>query len=456
MSRTLSRLAWRASVAIRREDVPGHLRRLEESQWWDAARLEEHRITALRGLLEHAARTVPAQAERFAAAAFRPGDLSRAEDLRRLPVMEKDDLRRAWEDFVSREPGDRVTRDHTSGSTGHPLVYAKTRDSLAAFRAAQLRGFRWFGVDQGDRQVRLMGTAVGGGDRVREIVKDRIQNRLRMWAYDLTPDRLAAAAAAFDRFRPAFLYGYPSLLYPVAEHLRRHPEHTFQRGLRAVVSTSESLYPHRRRIMEEAYRCPVVNEYGAKELGILAFECPRGGLHVTAEHFLVEVLRGDRPAPPGELGELAVTDLTNRAMPLIRYRLGDLARLSAAPCPCGRALPLLEDLEGAVFGILRTPDGGVVSGIILYYLAEELILEHRSAMSQLRFVQKDLTSLDVLVARGAGFREEVLASVEARLREYLGEGLAFRYEVVDAIPPLLSGKLRLLDSHVPLWSDGVD
>ena len=456
MRKLLSNLVYRGTVAARREDVFGHLRRLEESQWWDAETLDAYRLERLRGLLEHAAQTVPAQAVRFAAAGFRVADLSSLTDLSSLPTMTKDDLRGDWEAFLSSDPGDIVTHDHTSGSTGHPLNYVKSRDSVAAFRAAQLRGFHWFGVDQGDRQVRFMGTAVASGDRVLEVIKDRIQNRMRMWAYDLTPDRLDAAVCSFDRFRPELLYGYPSLLYPVALYLRDHPNHSFPTRLNAVVSTSESLYPHRRKVMEEFYRCPVVNEYGAKELGILAFECPRGGLHVTAEHFIIEVLRGDEPAPPGEVGELVVTDLTNRAMPMIRYRLGDLGRVTDASCACGRALPLIEDLEGAVFGILRTPDGGIVSGIILYYLAEELILEHRSAMSQLRFVQKDLHSLDVLVARGTNFREEVLQDVEARLREYLGDQLEFRYEVVDEIPRLLSGKLRLLDSHVPLWSDGID
>ncbi len=456
MRKLLSRAVYHATIAARREAVFDHLRTLEESQWWDAATLEAYRLEQLRALLTHAQRTVPAQNRRLAEAGIDPAKVASLSELERLPTMDKADLRADWESFRSSEPGNRLTMDHTSGSTGHPLRYVKSRSSLAAFRAAQFRGFRWFGVEQGDRQVRLVGTAVGSGDRVREIAKDAIQNRLRMWAYDLTPEHLATAARSFDRFRPEFLYGYPSLLYPVARYVRDNPGYSFPGGLKAVFSTSESLYPHRRKLMEEAYRCPVVNEYGAKELGIMAFECPQGGLHVTAEHFIVEVLRGDDPAPPGEIGELAVTDLTNLAMPMIRYRIGDLARVSDATCSCGRALPLIEDLEGAVFGILRTPDGGIVSGIILYYLAEELLLEHRSAMSQLRFVQKDLRSLDVLVARGAEFRDEVLRSIEARLREYLGDALEFRYEVVDEIPALLSGKLRVLDSHVPLWTDGID
>jgi phenylacetate-CoA ligase len=171
---------------------------------------------------------------------------------------------------------------------------------------------------------------------------------------------------------------------------------------------------------------------------------------------VVEIVRGDRPARPGEQGEVVITDLTNPVMPFIRYKLGDIAALSEERCPCGRGLPLLTGLEGAVFGILRTPDGSIVSGIILYYLAEELILKHRSAMTQLRFVQRDLRSLDVLVARGAAFNEGTLRIVEQRLREYLGDKLTFNYQVVDHIPPLLSGKLRVLDSHVPLWKDGVD
>ena len=116
----LSRLTYRATVAARREDVFGHLRRLEESQWWDAATLEAHRIERLRVLLAHAQRTVPAHTKRFAEAGFDPARLQSLADLEALPAMEKEDLRANWESFRSSEPGDGITRDHTSGSTGHP------------------------------------------------------------------------------------------------------------------------------------------------------------------------------------------------------------------------------------------------------------------------------------------------------------------------------------------------
>lgn len=457
MRTAVSRLAYQAVVAARGENIKRKLAELEESQWWPEEKLAEVQMRKLSVLLEHAYRFVPEQRRRFDEAGLTPSDIQSPSDLTKLPIMTKDSIRKDWEGFRSTNQLERFTGDHTSGSTGHPLRYIKSRSSLAIFRAAQLRGFAWYGVSQGDPSIRFMGTRVDSGGRVKERVKDWIQNRRRMYAYDLTTERMERALKEFMAFNPRFMYGYPSLLYPLAHHLSEtRPGQNAFPELRLVVSTSECLFPHRRKAIEEAFRCPVANEYGAMELGIIGFECPEGGLHISSDLFIVESLRGEKSSPDGKAGEIVVTDLTNLAMPFIRYKLGDIGYPTRERCKCGRTLPLLKDLEGAVFGILRTPDGEIVSGIVLYYLAEELILKHRSAMTQLRFVQKDLESLDVLVARGAEFNDSVLVEVEGRLREYLGQKIRFNYEVVDEIPKLLSGKLRLLDSHVPLWSDKLD
>src|SRR5258707_1233614 len=127
------------------------------------------------------------------------------------------------------------------------------------------------------------------------------------------------------------------------------------------------LHDWQRRAIERAFGCPVTNRYGCEEVSLIACECERhGGLHVNADGIYLEVVRTDgTPAEPGEAGSLLVTDLVNRAMPLLCYQVGDVGALSERRCACGRGLPLLDRLEGREADYVVTPRGQLVSGISL-------------------------------------------------------------------------------------------
>jgi len=171
---------------------------------------------------------------------------------------------------------------------------------------------------------------------------------------------------------------------------------TSKLDLKAVIFTSESCLSHQRGLMSKTFGCPVVPEYGCSEVDIIAFGCPHGGFHLNAENVLVEVIPcGD--APPGS-GEVIVTDLNNLMMPLIRYRLGDLAALSGSTCSCGRGLPMLEHLSGRSQGqFILTARGDRVHSQTLAYLFENLASEG-FPLQQFQIVQLAVGHLRVLIA----------------------------------------------------------
>src|SRR5262249_36059664 len=136
---------------------------------------------------------------------------------------------------------------------------------------------------------------------------------------------------------------------------------------RGILAAAMVLHDWERRTIEAVFDCPVTNRYGCEEVSLIACECERhDGLHINADGVYVEVLRHDgTPAAPGEAGAVVVTALANRAMPILRYQVGDMAVASDRCCPCGRGLPLLECIEGRVADYVVTPSGQLISGISL-------------------------------------------------------------------------------------------
>jgi phenylacetate-CoA ligase len=187
------------------------------------------------------------------------------------------------------------------------------------------------------------------------------------------------------------------MLDAFASHLNEAGIDGKQLGLKLVVTTAEVLSDPQRARLQRVFGCPVQNEYGCGEVGPIAYECPRGALHVMSDHLLVELLaNGERPAAPGESGEVVVTDLANRAMPLVRYRLGDFAVAGTAPCLCGRGFPTLQRIWGREYDFVETGDGRRFHGEFFMYLFEEL-RQHGIGIPQFQVVQEGPADLAIAV-----------------------------------------------------------
>jgi phenylacetate-CoA ligase len=190
----------------------------------------------------------------------------------------------------------------------------------------------------------------------------------------------------------------------------------------------------------------VTNRYGCEEVSLIACECERhDGLHVNADGVHVEVLRDGRPAGPGEPGSLVVTDLTNRAMPILRYQVGDVGVLAGRRCPCGRGLPLLERLEGREADYVVTPAGELISGISL---TENFAL-HVPGVAQLQIVQETVTRFRFRIVRGPDFGAASLRSLRELVARRFGPDVHYECELVERIPQEPSGKYRFCISRVP-------
>lgn len=425
---------------LRGENVLAQLRHYRHFQWGAPDEVEQYQLSQLSRLLEFAYRNTTYYRELFDQAKIKPSDIRNRNDLTRLPVLTKRDLVLHAKDLTSRKRF--VSKKTTGGSTGQAVTVLKNPDALARERAATWRGYEWAGVGVGDRQARLWGVPIVQKSRFSSYVVDLIANRKRFSAFNVTEAKLAEYYDALLRFRPAYLYGYVSMIAELATYIRRTGSAPLP-GLRSVITTSEVLTRENRSLIETAFDCRVFNEYGCGEVGSIAHECEHGNMHVMSDNLIVEL---DTTGQWQEgVGEIVVTDLHNNAMPLIRYKVGDLGSLCAEPCPCGRGLHRIEKVHGRAYDFIVDPKGAKHHPELILYIFED-IKQRGGGIAQFQAVQTDYDQLDITIVPGASYSKDVEGRITTQIHANINAAINVRFRYASHIDREPSGKLRVVKS----------
>lgn len=418
--------------------------RLEDSQWESPDALRALQESKLRTLLRHAQTHTRFYRRRIRLCGIDLHAERLGEQLGKLPLLDKEDVRTAAEEMVWRDAPGGLFRSHTGGSSGEPLKFYLDRRRQAYDQAARIRTHRWFGVKLGEREVYLWGSPIelGRTDDIRHV-RDALQNHLLLSAFDMSPQRMDDYLDTLERYQPVCMFGYPSSLALLAQHGCNRGRRIRLRRLRAVFVTGEVCYPYHRDTIQSYFGAAVADGYGSREGGFIAHACPEGNLHLTAENVFVEIVREGRCLPVGETGEIVVTHLDALAMPFIRYRTGDIGRLKAGRCVCGRGLPMMEVVEGRTTDFLYLPDGRIKHALSIIYPLRTL-----SGLRQFRVIQHADYRVQVEVVRERGADRITCETVTRRVRPVLGEGVEIEVSLVDRIAATKSGKHHHVVSHV--------
>jgi len=451
---TMTRLRSLAyDVVTRRDGLAGwkpHRRRFRTLSRSGPREIERHALDALRRLLVHAYATAPYYRETWKAAGFVPSLTTTVEDVRRLPLVTKRELRERKMDFVSERFDPAALRlDYTGGTTGvQTAFYRDTGCSVARF------GRQWgvlerCGYRPGDKRALIWGAHA---DLRPPDATGRLKQRFRQFSCAeavacctvMRREEMLGYHRRLQAFRPSVLYGYPNAIEQFARFIDR--EGLARVRVARVICTAETLRPSQRALFQERFGGEVFNLYCSREHGCVGFECERhDGFHVDAGSVLVEILRSGRAAHPGESGEIVTTDLLNYGMPLIRYATGDLAMPSSSPCVCGCALPTFSALHGRVADTLYRADGTPVAGLMLTDLFWE-----QPSITDAQFVQSDIASLDVHVVLQPGAPATIREDIVNEVRSIMGTQIAIRVRVVADIPRNpTSGKYQEVVCAVP-------
>ncbi|HBI46016.1 MAG TPA: hypothetical protein DDY78_24645 [Planctomycetales bacterium] len=422
-------------------------REFERTQFLPPEEIRRLQLARLRSLLFHASDNCPFYQRRFEQAGFAPGLLRNLEDLRALPPLEKRDIQEHGADMVARNwPRSDLIRNQTGGSTGTPVTFFLSGARKCSRAAATLRHNRWAGWEVGDKAAVIWGAPQ---DRPADGWRSRFRNALLrepMWldAGCLTEERMVEFHHALHRVRPHIIQAYARAVVMFARFLQARGLTAYQPH--SIVTSAEILEKEDRDLLEQVFRCPVYNRYGCREVSVVASECSaHAGLHVMAEGLYLEIETPNGPAAPGEMGAVLVTDLLNGAMPLIRYRIGDMAAWADGPCPCGRGLPRLERVAGRVTDFLVGADGRLVSGVFL----ATYVVAQRPSLGQVQIRQHTAGAVVYRIRPGRDF--DPIADGEylrEATRRRLGAGAVCEWEAVDEMPAEASGKFLFSRSTV--------
>ncbi|CAI08570.1 CoA ligase, possible involved in capsular antigen synthesis (related to CapK protein) [Aromatoleum aromaticum EbN1] len=425
-------------------DTPGILRELERSQWYSQDHLADLQMARLRNMLVAVSNSVPFYRKHFRANGLTIADFVTRDGLNALPLIDKNVIRSNFDEWKA-EDGGALARHSTSGSSGEPLSFLLGSHRISFDIAAKWRATRWWDVDIGDREMVLWSSPleIGAQDRLRAL-RDRLFRSRLVPARDLSPDRIDRILADIRTFRPRMLFGYPSALSRIAFRARERSLRMDDVGIRVAFCTSEVLRPEWREAIGQVFGCGVANEYGARDAGFIARECQHGGLHVTAEEVIVEVVDDDgKRLQPGTEGDIVITNFAGPEFPFIRYRTGDRGVLSDARCACGRGLPLIQSISGRTNDGLVAADGSWVHGSAINHALREL-----RDLEAYRIVQESRQYIRITLATRTPLPDAVRSALTRHVHTLLGASVQVEIAQLPEIPPEPNGKFRHIICNV--------
>ena len=430
-------------------NAPRYLDELRQTQWLAPSEIEVLQLRRLQRLLRHAYEHAAYWRESLREAGIAPDDIRSLGDLQRLPVTTKALLRENlyFDLLADNYDKRRIRKIVTSGSTGEPLALFVDRYQLEMRWANTWRNVEWTGYRWPDPSVRLWHATIGM--KPTQAMKERfdawLSRRKFFSVFALDGAALERYVEYVRRSRPALLDGYAEAFNVVANLLAS--KHVDRLAAGAIISSAQTLPPDTRALIESQFGCKVFDKYGAREFSGIAHECEaHTGYHVNAESYIVEIMRDGRPAKPGEVGEVLITDLNNRCVPLIRYQLGDLAVATDSVCPCGRGLPMIERVIGRLQSVILGTNGRYVPGTYFAHFFKEY--EH--AVARYQVVQEERDRLVVNLVRRSRFTPHTEAQLRRALAETLGHDMRIEFHYVDAVPLGRTGKAQAVVCRIPL------
>jgi len=267
------------------------------------------------------------------------------------------------------------------------------------------------------------------------------ENKLVMSSYHLAEKTALRYIDALSKYRVEAIDGYPSSIYALAKFIL---ERGYKVPLKAIMTSSETLAPEQKLVIETAFNCFVYDYYGMAERIAAVHTCEHGSYHVVPEYSLVEFLKTSNLAE--DHYEIVGTSLTNRAMPLIRYRIGDIAEVSHDKCSCGREYPVIRGIVGRTDDYVVTPSGRLVGRL-------DHIFKGAQNLIQAQIYQPERDRIILRIVPDHSFSKHDADHILEKLGRRLGEDVKFEIENVAFIPRTSRGKIKSVISDVKIFNN---
>lgn len=439
-------LHWDVRDRLSRFGLTAALELLNETERWPRPQLDGLRDEKLRKIVSHAYATIPGYRALMDEHGVKPQQIRGVDDLPKLPIVTKELLRERSDSLRASELRDEdLEFGTTGGTTGTPMRIVRDVDGSVWQRACYWRGFGWAGLTLDRPWAQLFGGSLGQGARPLNGFKNWFAGKVFLPAFELGPATVRRYVEEIQRSDARFLVGYASACAQLAALVESEG---LELRFDAVLPTAELLLPPWRETIERVFRARVLPYYGCGEVQSLGYSCPDADeptYHTCDEHAVIEVERADGTTGLEGEGAFLITDLDNRAMPLIRYRNGDAGALAPPGCRCGRTLGRILRLDGRVNDVLVSATGARISGVIGTHA-----FKYVRGAEAFQVLQRRPGHALIRIVRGAGYdpavEEPKLTSIFAR---HLGPAADVSIEYVDNIPRTAAGKARfVINEHL--------
>lgn len=424
---------------------------LQESQWRSREQLEEYQMQQLEKLLHHAYTNVPYYRRIFDERGLKPKDIQSAGDLRKLPYLTKEIIREYLPELIARNyPKFKLHYVTTGGSTGIPMgLYWEKGITDPKERAFVWRQWNWAGHKFGKKRVILRGNVI---NRVKNGKRqwweyNPLDNALILSSYDMTEENLPKYVEKINEFKPTAIQGYSSSLYILANFLRNN--NLKIKNIKCILTSSETLYPHQRKLIEEYLGAKIYDHYGNTERNALVMQCEKDSYHIIPEYGIVELIdKGGNPVcQEDKRGEIVATGFNNYAMPFIRYKTMDLGVYANQKCSCGRNYSLLKKIEGRLQELVVAKDKGLIMIQALIFARH---LESIPRIKEMQVVQEKVGTIIVNIVKMPQYTDADEQEIVYKIQQAAINRLDVKVAYVDEIPRTKNGKYRFLVQKLPI------
>ena len=432
---------------IRQRKTISYLKEYQRSQFLSPDALRVLQWNKLQQLLSYASENIPYYKKKWSSLGIRINDIRSMEDYGKLPVLTKDEIRKNYNDLISEEHRSTLIHKTTGGSSGQPLKFAITRESYERRMAVKYRGYSWVGAGLGAKTALLWvdpnyATNSNIFHNLKSTLYNRFFNSKVLNSFVMNESNMADYSAQLNSYNAPILIGYVGPLVELANFIEQERIQVYSPT--AILTGAELLYQFQREHLEKTFRCPVYNTYGCREVMLIGSECKfRTGLHMNVDHLVIETLDEDLKQINNRLGHVAITDLHNYGMPLIRYINEDMAVISGTQCRCGINLPLLNSIEGRVFDMVYLSDNKKVTGGIFSYIIKDL-----PYIKQYQVIQDKIGEFKIKLALTGTPPQVKFDELRHKLEHALGVGTRLNFEIVEQIEVSSSGKHRPIVSNI--------
>jgi phenylacetate-CoA ligase len=411
--------------------------------------LEKLQWSKFKSLLEHCWKNVEWYRNEFNKASLVPDDIRVYDDLIKIPLLTKETIKNHLGELIA----DGVKKEdlyfcQTGGTTGTPLTLYQDKKCRQAVFASTLRWKEMAGCDGiRDKSIYIGHYNFPAGSNGNKFFGEYnpFSNVIHLSSTNMSPDVLSRYTGKITAFKPKYIQGYASAVYLLACYMKENkiiPPNT----IKAALTSSETLFPKYRAVIEEVFNCRVFDRYGQNEESFSAAECTmHRGMHIDMEKCLIEIIDANGRHITGQTGEVISTNLENFAMPFLRYRTRDLGSLNIQKCQCGKESILIDHLEGRVDDFVLTPDGRTIgpTGI-------SVLLEPISNLLECQIIQEKIEALNILTVWKKEYKQKDIEALKNAFKHYLGSSLSYNIQIVDSIPKTGTGKFKFVISKLKM------